>query len=69
MSKELKRLNMNMPVDLIEQVDAYAEKMNVNRSAAVNMLVSVALEQRNAVSMMEKLVVEMQDMKAKALLK
>lgn len=45
MAKELKRLNMNMPVDLIDQVDQYADKMNVNRSAAINMLLSMALHQ------------------------
>lgn len=63
MAKELKRLNMNMPVDLIEQVDIYAEKMNVNRSSAINMLVSTALEQKNAMTMMEKLLLEVQEAK------
>jgi metal-responsive CopG/Arc/MetJ family transcriptional regulator len=68
MAKELKRLNMNMPVELVEQVDVYAEKMNVNRSSAINMLVSTALEAKNAVSTLEKLLMEMQNSKNKALL-
>lgn len=63
MARELKRLNMNMPVDLIEQVDEYADKMNVNRSSAINMLVSTALEQKNAMNMMERLMNEMQNIK------
>lgn len=69
MAKELKRLNMNMPVELIEQVDEYAEKMNVNRSSAINMLVSTALEQRNMVEVAQKMIVEIQDAKMKGLLK
>lgn len=63
MARELKRLNMNMPSDLIDQVDEYAEKMNVNRSSAINMLVSTALEQKNAVTMMERMLTELQKVK------
>lgn len=68
MAKELKRLNMNMPVELIEQVDEYAEKMNVNRSSAVNILVSMALEQKNMVELAQKMIVELQDAKFKGLM-
>jgi len=69
MAKDLKRLNMNMPASLMEQLDLYAEKMNVNRSAAVNMLISMALEQRNMVDVAERMIIELQDVKAKGLLK
>ena len=69
MAKDLKRLNMNMPAGLMEQLDLYAEKMNVNRSAAVNMLISMALEQRNMVDVAERMIIELQDVKAKGLLK
>ena len=55
MARELKRLNMNMPMELLEQVDDYADKMNINRSAAINMLVSTSLEQRNVMGMMDDL--------------
>ena len=55
MARELKRLNMNMPMELLEQVDDYADKMNINRSAAINMLVSTALEQKNVMGMMDDL--------------
>lgn len=55
MARELKRLNVNMTVELLEQVDDYAEKMNINRSAAINMLVSTALEQQNVMGMMDNL--------------
>lgn len=63
MAKELQRLNMLMPVDLVNQVDEYAERMNLNRTSAVNMLVSTALEQKSAVNMLERLLVEMQGFK------
>lgn len=69
MAKELKRLNMNMPADLIDQVDAYAEKMNVNRSSAINMLVSTALEQKNMMEIAQKMIYELQDARSKGALK
>jgi len=55
MSRELQRLNMNMPVSLIQQVDEYANRMNLNRTSAMIVLVSTALEQKNAIDMMEEL--------------
>lgn len=55
MARELKRLNVNMTVELLEQVDDYADKMNINRSAAINLLVSTALEQKNVMGMMDDL--------------
>lgn len=61
MARELKRLNMNMPMELLEQVDDYADKMNINRSAAINMLVSTSLEQKNVVEMMDNLLKEINE--------
>ena len=55
MSRELQRLNMNMPVNLVQQVDKYANRMNLNRTSAMIVLVSTALEQRNAIDMMADL--------------
>lgn len=55
MSRELQRLNMNMPANLIKQVDEYANRMNLNRTSAMICLVSTALEQRNAIDMMGSL--------------
>ena len=39
MSKELQRLNMNMPADLIQQVDEFANRMHLNRTSAMIFLV------------------------------
>lgn len=55
MSRELQRLNMNMPVSLIQQVDKYANRMNLNRTSAMICLVSTALEQSNAIDIMGEL--------------
>lgn len=63
MARELKRLNVNMTVELLEQVDDYADKMNINRSAAINMLVSTALEQKNVFGMMDNLLKEFNEAK------
>jgi len=48
MAKELKRLNINMPLDLVSRVDEFAENMSINRSAAINVLLSLALDGKNA---------------------
>lgn len=66
MSRELQRLNMNMPVDLIEQVDEYAERMNINRTSAVIVLVSTALEQKNAMSVIDELLNKLGKVEEKA---
>lgn len=49
MARELKRLNTNMPVELVSRVDEYADKLSINRSAAINVLVSLALDSQEAV--------------------
>jgi len=69
MAKELQRLNINMPVELIAEVDKYADKINVNRTATINMLVSTALEQKNAMSVMNTLLDKLGDIEERAMLK
>ncbi len=56
MARELKRLNINMPVELVARIDDYAERLSINRSAAVNVLVSMALDGQKAVFVMEDVV-------------
>jgi hypothetical protein len=46
---------MNMPADLIQQIDEYANRMNLNRTSATIFLVSTALEQKNAMSKIDEL--------------
>lgn len=66
MSRELQRLNMNMPADLIQQVDEYAERMSLNRTSAMIVLVSTALEQKNTMSAIDKLLDRFSELEEKA---
>lgn len=40
----LKRIVMNLDEDLVKKVDSYAEKLYINRTAAVSVLLSSAAE-------------------------
>jgi hypothetical protein len=55
---ELVRLNYNVPKKLIDRVDTYAENMNVNRTSAINMLVSLALDSLNGLDTMREILDE-----------
>lgn len=50
MARELKRLTTNMPVDLVERIDEYADKMSINRSSAINVLCNTALDSQEAIN-------------------
>jgi metal-responsive CopG/Arc/MetJ family transcriptional regulator len=65
-SRKLQRLYMNMPTDLINQIDEYANRMNLNRTSATIFLVSTALEQKNAMSKVEELLNKLSELEAKA---
>lgn len=41
----LKRIMINLDEDLVAKVDAYADKLHINRTAAVSVLLSQACEQ------------------------
>lgn len=47
---EVTRINLNMPNDLLVKVDGYANKMNVNRTSAICVLLNMALDSQKAVS-------------------
>lgn len=40
----LKRVVMNLDVDLVKKIDSYAEKLHINRTAAASVLLSSAAE-------------------------
>lgn len=40
---DLKRLNVNMPEELVNRIDEYAKKMGINRTSAINVLCNKAL--------------------------
>ena len=63
---KLTRLNMNIPVKLLDRIDEYADKVSLNRTSAVIMLLNNGLEQKDTVEILDKLlkVVEEQEEQA-----
>lgn len=47
---ETSRMVMNIPVDLLIQLDEYASKMNINRTSAVCVLLSQSLNSQKAMN-------------------
>ena len=47
---ETSRMVMNIPVDLLIQLDEYASKMNINRTSAVCVLLSQSLSSQKAMT-------------------
>ena len=45
---ELKRVNMNLPADLVQKVVEYGESKGLNTTSAYIVLLNQALDQRNA---------------------
>lgn len=66
MTRKLKLLSMNMPVELIRQIDEYANRMNLTRTSAITFLVSAALEQKNAISAIDELLKKLKDIEEMA---
>lgn len=56
MARELKRINLNLSVDLLEKIDSYAARVGVTRSSAVSILISQTLEQQQTISDLGKLI-------------
>lgn len=65
MARDLKRINLNLSVDLLEQIDNYAARIGVTRSSAVSILVSQTLEQQRTMTDLAKLVKMYEEEKAK----
>lgn len=56
MAKESKRININMPVETLDRIDEYAEKMSINRTAAILVLISQALNAESTMKTIEDFV-------------
>lgn len=50
MAKDITRVTVNLNSELVNQVDKYAEDMNINRTAAVAVLLSQAVNSQKAMS-------------------
>lgn len=49
---ELKRVNMNLPADLVQKVIEYGEKLGLNTTSAYIVLLNQALEQKETLNNM-----------------
>lgn len=50
MARDITRVTVNLTSELVNQVDAYAEQMNINRTSAVAVLLSTSLNGQKAMS-------------------
>ena len=66
MSRRLQRLNVNLPANLIQEIDEYAKRKNLNRTSAVTLLVSSALEQKDAIDIMGELLNKLSELEEKS---
>ena len=55
MSKEIARVNLNLTKELVEKVDQYADEMNINRTSAISVLLSQALNTQKAMNDLSEL--------------
>lgn len=55
MAKDITRVTVNLNSELVNHVDKYAEDMNINRTAAVAVLLSQAVNSQKAMSDLEEL--------------
>lgn len=53
---ETTRLGINIPTELLAQLDEYASKMNINRTSAVCVLLSQALNSQKVMNDLGELV-------------
>mgnify|MGYP000972678029 CR=1 FL=1 len=56
MAIEFKTFNISLPVDLMEEVDQYVENRSVDRSVALDDLISVGLAHENLMSVTGQLI-------------
>lgn len=54
-NREVRRININIPVDALEKIDEYADKMCVNRTSAILFLVNQSLDAQKNMNTMEEL--------------
>lgn len=59
MARDLKRLNINLPAELIKKVDEYAETLYIPRTTAMTVLLNLALDSQRAMKDINELVIEM----------
>lgn len=52
---EKTRVNLNFPIETLKRVDEYAENMSINRTAAIMVLLNMALDSKKAMNDLSEL--------------
>lgn len=52
----MRRINVNLDEDLVAQIDSYAERYHINRTSAIALLTSQALDAQRATRDLSKLI-------------
>lgn len=60
---ELKRVNLNLPIHLIERVNEYANNLGINNTSAYIVLLNQALDQKDTMSQMPTIISMFNEMK------
>lgn len=63
---EVFRVNANIPIDLMQQIDDYAKKMGINRTSAICVLCAQSLNSQKAMNDLGELLKLYQDEMEKA---
>lgn len=50
MAREVRRININVPVETLERIDTYADNMSINRTSAILVLLSQAMDSQKAMT-------------------
>lgn len=53
--RDITRVNMNLPTELVEQVKLYADRLGLNVTSAYTVLINMALEQKKAFELLPEL--------------
>lgn len=61
MVKEMRKININIPVDTLSRIDEYAENMSINRTAAMLVLISQSLDTRDCMDSIKELTKKMKE--------
>lgn len=56
MARDITRVTVNLNAELVNRVDAYAEKMNINRTSAIAVLLSMAIDGQEVVANMPDII-------------
>jgi len=55
MIRETRRINANIPIDMLERIDEYADRLSINRTSAMLVLMNAGLDQSQVINTMDGL--------------